>query len=518
VKAIASVSDKSGLVEFARDLVGLGVEIYSTGGTLDALQKAGVPARSVSDLTGFPEILEGRVKTLHPAVHGGILARRESPEHMAQLHQHGISTIDLVIVNLYPFTQTIERPEATLAQAVENVDVGGPTLLRAAAKNFEHVVPVADPDDYGLVLAGLEAGGIDLPTRQRLAAKAFQHTATYDTHVAGYLRDEPDQLPKRFTIALEKLEELRYGENPHQKGALYAQTPNLRRGATLVGAQQLAGRPISFTDTLDVDAALACVRDFAAMTVAVVKHGNPCGLACGDDLADTYRRAHAGDPQAAVGGCLGLNRPLDAPTARLIARTYYEDIVAPGYAEDALATLIAANKDLRLFRVDFTPLDEAALRVSPTLTLDLKRVSGGFLVQTPDIQGQDEISYRVAGAREPTLEELTNLMFAWRAVKHVRSNAVVLARRLALVGVGAGQMSRADATEIGIRKAGERAVGAVMASDAFFTAPDGVELAADAGVTAIVQPGGSIRDEEIIKAANRHHIAVVLTGYRHFKH
>lgn len=517
MKAIISVFDKTGLVDFAQGLVASGVEIYATGGTLDTLVKAGVTARGVDELTGFPEILGGRVKTLHPTVHGGILARRDVPEHMAQLGQHGISPIDVVVVNLYPFARTIERATATLAEAIENVDVGGPALLRAAAKNHEHVIPVVDPDDYPTVLAGLQSGGLDRTTRRRLAAKAFQHTASYDTHVAGYLRDAADELPEQLTVAMEKLSDLRYGENPHQKGALYVQTPNLRREVTLAGAKQLSGKPPSFTDTLDLDAALACVRDFAAMTVVVVKRGNPCGLACGEDLAETYRRAEAGDPQSAVGGCLGFNRPVDAATARMVAQTFYEDVVAPGYSEEALS-ILAATRDLRVFQVDFSPLDEEALRVSPTLGLDFKRISGGFLVQTPDVQGDDEVSYDVVGAREPTLEELTNLMLAWRAVKHVRSNAVVLAKRLALVGVGAGQMGRSDAVELAIRKAGTRAIGSVMASDAYFTQLDMVDQVVKAGVTAIIQPGGSNRDAEITRLLNKHHVALVFTGLRHFRY
>ena len=517
MKAVVSVSDRHGLEEFARGLVDLGVEVFATGGTLAALRKAGVPSRGISELTGYPEILDGRVKTLHPAVHGGILARRDSPDHMAQLAQHGISAIDVVVVNLYPFAETVQRPGTTLAEAVESIDVGGPTLLRAAAKNFEHVLVVVDTADYPAVLEALRAGGVDLATRRKLAAKAFQHSATYDTHVADYLRDDPGHLPESFTVALERLRDLRYGENPHQQGALYVQVPNPRRASTLAGAQQLSGKPMSFADLLDVDAALAIVRDFGAMTVAVVKHGNPCGLACGDDLADTYNRAHAGDSQTAVGACLALNRAVDAPTAGLIAQTCYEDVVAPDYSPEALA-ILAARKDLRVFWVDFTPLDDDALRAAPTLGLDLKRISGGFLVQTPNALGEDEVSYRVASAREPTPEELTNLLFAWRVVKHVRPNAVLLAKRLALVGVGAGQMNRSDALDLAIRKAGDRAVGTVLASDGYFSTPDAVELTAHAGVTAIIQPGGSIRDEEVIRVANKHHMALVLTDHRHLKH
>ena len=422
MKAIVSVSDKTGLVELARGLAELEVEIFATGGTLDAIIRAELPARSVSELTGFPEILDGRVKTLHPAVHAGILARRDVPEHLAQLAERGIEPIDFVFVNLYPFAQTIERPGASDEEAIENIDIGGPTLLRAAAKNHAYVLPVVDPSDYPAVLAGMRAGGFDIVARRRFAAKAFQHTASYDTAVAGYLRDESEELPPTLTVALEKRAELRYGENPHQRGALYVQVPNLRRERTLVGASQISGKQPSFTDTLDVDVALGCVRDFAAPTVAIVKHGVPFGLACGESLVDTYNRALHGDPQMAVGSCVAFNRPLDEPTARLVAGTYFEDVVSPEYSDAAREILRQRDPDVRLYTVDLSPLDASALRVSPTLPLDFKRISGGFLVQTPDVLGEDEVGYRVSGDREPTLEELVNLLFAWRVVKHVRSS------------------------------------------------------------------------------------------------
>ena len=518
MKAIVSVSDKTGLVELARGLVELDVELFATGGTLDALIRAGLSARAISELTGFPEILDGRVKTLHPAVHAGILARRDLPDHLAQLEMHGIQPIDLVVVNLYPFAQTIERPGATDAEAIENIDVGGPALLRAAAKNHAHVLPVVDPADYPAVLAGLRAGGLDLPDRRRFAAKAFQHTASYDTAVAGYLRDESEELPPKLTIALEKRSDLRYGENPHQRGALYAQVPNLRRERTLVGATQICGKQPSFTDTLDVDVALGCARDFAAPTVAIVKHGVPFGLACGESLVDTYSRALHGDPQSAVGGCVAFNRPLDEATARLVAGTYFEDVVAPGFSDAAQEILTQRSPDVRLYKVDLSPLDASALRVSPTLPLDLKRISGGFLVQTPDVLGEDEVGYRSAGGREPTLEELVNMLFAWRVVKHVRSTAVVLARQLHVVGVGAGQPSRDDAARIAVRKASDRAAGSVMASDAWFRNPVAVALAADVGISAVIQPEGYEHNDDILRVADRHHIAVILTDRRHFRH
>ncbi len=517
MRAILSVWDKTGLVDFARGLAALGVELYATGATQSTLEQAGVPVRSLTVLTGFPEILGGRVKTLHPAVHAGILARRE-PEHLAELARHGFVPIDLVVVNLYPFAQTIERMEHRLEEALEHIDIGGPAMLRAAAKNFEHVIVVVDPRDYPWLLERLQQPeGLDLATRRRLAAKAFQHTAVYDTHVAGYLRGTLDLFPDELTVAMRKVQDLRYGENPHQQAAFYVHTPSPQRGATLAGGQQLHGKVLSFNNLLDIDAALACVRDFAAPCAAIIKHGNPCGLACAETLLQAYQRAHAGDPVSAFGGAVGLNRVVDAATAQEISATFYEDIVAPGYEPEALA-LLRQKKNLRIFQVDFRPFEPQTLAINPTLHLDFKRVSGGFLVQTPDQVGEDEVTLRTVTEREPTLEELTDLLFAWRAVKHVKSNAIVLAKHLALVGVGAGQMSRVDAVKIAVLKAGPRAVGSVLASDGFFPKPDGVEVAAEAGVTAIIQPGGSIRDEEIIRVANRHHLAMVFTGRRHFRH
>ncbi|HUE76241.1 MAG TPA: bifunctional phosphoribosylaminoimidazolecarboxamide formyltransferase/IMP cyclohydrolase [Chloroflexota bacterium] len=518
MRAIISVWDKQGVVDFSRALGELGVEIISTGGTQAALSSAGVPVKAVTDLTGFPEILEGRVKTLHPLIHGGILARRDNPDDRSVMEEHGIEPIDLVIVNLYPFEQTIERADTGLAEALANIDVGGPTLIRAAAKNFKDVIVVVDPGDYGMVLDSLRNGNtLDDGARRHLAAKAFQHTAVYDTHVAGYLRPDDEPLPDEITLAMRKVDDLRYGENPHQAAAFYVHTPSPQRGATLAGGRQLHGKQLSFNNLLDIDAALQAVRTFAAPTVAIVKHGNPCGLSCADSLLDAYQHAHAGDPISAFGGAVGLNREVDAGTATEIAQTFYEDIVAPSFTDDALK-ILTKKRDLRLFQVDFRPFDPQTLRVAPTLAMDVRRVSGGFLVQTPDDVPEDAITLKKVSDREPTLDELTDMMFAWRVVKFVKSNAIVLASRLSIVGVGAGQMSRVDAVDLAVRKAGGRAVGSVLASDAFFPKPDGVELAAEAGVTAIIQPGGSIRDSEIIRSVNKHHMAMVTTGFRHFRH
>jgi len=517
VRAIVSVSDKTGLLEFVRGLAGLGVEVFSTGGTQTALSEAGVPVRPVSALTGFPEILDGRVKTLHPAIHGGILARRDLPEHLNALQEHGLATIDIVVVNLYPFAATVAKPGVTLAEAIENVDIGGPSMLRSAAKNFAAVTVVVDPADYPAVLDDLRQGGTSLERRRALALKVFQHTAAYDAQIAAYLQPEAEPLPALLTVPLFKLQDLRYGENPHQQAAVYADRPPVgRRSFTLAGARQLHGKELSFTNTLDLDAALACVREFAAAAVAIIKHGNPCGLAVGEELLETFRRAYAGDPVSAFGGAIGLNRVVDGATAAEIGQSYFEDIVAPGYEPEALA-ILQRKRDLRILAVDFVPADPA-YGAYAAANLDYKRISGGFLVQTADALPPDGLSLKVVSARRPTLDELTDLQFAWQAVKFVKSNAIVLAKRLALVGVGAGQMSRVDSVAIAARKAGEHSVGSVLASDAFFPKPDGLEAAADAGVTAIIQPGGSIRDEDVVKVANTHHMAMVFTGRRHFRH
>jgi phosphoribosylaminoimidazolecarboxamide formyltransferase/IMP cyclohydrolase len=517
MRALLSVYDKAGIADLGRELVGLGWEILSTGGTRAALAAAGVPVTEVSGVTGFPEILGGRVKTLHPLVHGGILARRDLPEHAAQLKHHQIEPIDMVVGNLYPFAETLERGDVADDDVLEQIDVGGPAMLRAAAKNYRDVLALVDPADYEPVLAALRDGGVDEATRRRLAAKAFQHVASYDTQVASYLRGEDDAFPDELTISMRKSEDLRYGENPHQRAAFYVQSPSVGVSSTLAGGRQLHGKSLSYINLLDIDAALGCVRDFAAPCAAIVKHATPCGLACGENVVDAYRRALECDPMSAFGGAVGLNRPVDRATAQELAQHHFDDIVAPHFDDDALA-LLMKKKSLRIYEVDFSPIPAWAAGRNPTLKLDVRRVSGGFLVQSPDRVPEDGVSLKTVSDREPTLDEVTDLLFAWRAVKHVKSNAIVLASRLALVGIGAGQVSRVDAVDIAVRKAKGRAVGAVLASDAYFPFPDGPELAAHAGVTAIIQPGGSIRDAEIIREANRHHMAMVFTGARHFRH
>jgi phosphoribosylaminoimidazolecarboxamide formyltransferase / IMP cyclohydrolase len=517
VRALISVSDKTGIVEFARGLEQLGVEIFTTGGTEALLRESSVQVRGVQELTGFPEILGGRVKTLHPIIYGGILALRASPDHRSELDEHEVGLIDIVVVNLYPFVETIRRGGTSLPDALEQIDIGGPTLLRAAAKNFADVLPICDPRDYGTLLEALaEPGGVNQDIRRRLAARAFQHCAVYDTHVASYLRPPDDLFPDELTVSLSRLAALRYGENPHQAAAFYAESSWKPRPPGVATAAQLHGKQLSFNNTYDLDAAWNVVNDFQAPCVGIIKHGNPCGLSCADDLSEAFRRALATDPQSAFGGAIALNREVDRATAEAIKEVFFEDIIAPGYVPEALE-LLKQRRDLRVLS---TGSSGSGRRNGEVVDqgLDYKHVTGGFLVQTPDTLPESMIARDVVTRRQPTLTELTSLLFAWRAVKHVSSNAIVLAKGLALVGVGAGQASRVDAVDIAVRKAGDRAGGSVLASDAFFPFPDGIERAAEAGVTAIIQPGGSIRDPEVIRVADRHGLAMILTHQRHFKH
>jgi phosphoribosylaminoimidazolecarboxamide formyltransferase / IMP cyclohydrolase len=514
LKAIISVYDKTGVGDLAKRLVELGFEIYSTGGTKKVLAEAGLPVKSISELTGFPEILEGRVKTLHPSVHGGILARRDLPEQMAQLEEHQIAPIDLVVVNLYPFVQAVSRPDVLLSDALENIDIGGPTMIRASAKNFPSVVVLVDPADYDEALDGFAKGEVPQDVRRKLAAKAFQHTATYDTHISRFLRGPDEQFPANQTMALRKVQDLRYGENPHQRAALYREELVGLPGRSIVDARQLHGKELSFNNILDADAALAVVADFADPTVAIVKHTNPCGLATNGDLVEAFRMAYAGDPASAYGGIVAVNRPIAPALADAISKTFFEVIIAPSYSPEAIEVL-GKRANLRLLEINFQP---GGLNPQ-NVFLDWKRVSGGFLSQTADdIKDDLSIGFRVATRRAPTDHEVKDLMFAWIAVKHVKSNAITLCRDNALVGMGAGQPSRVDSVLIALQKAGDRAAGASLASDAFFPFADSVERAAAGGVRAIIQPGGSVRDEESIAAADAHDIAMVFTGRRHFKH
>lgn len=519
--AILSVADREGLPELAQALESQGATIFSTSGTANALQEANIPVQPISALTQFPEILNGRVKTLHPAIHGGILAQRHLPEHMNELAQHQIQPIDVVVVNLYPFAETVARPGATLNEALEQIDIGGVTLIRAAAKNFEHVIVLVRPQDYGPVMQEwVEQGEVSLETRRRLAAIAFQHTALYDTTIAEYLRGTSGKaFPDELTLPLELIQPLRYGENPHQRAAFYrwGGVPVSQVTPTVAGAEVLHGKELSYNNLLDLSSALEAVASFTASTIAIIKHTNPCGLACDDVLAEAYKKAHAGDPVSAYGGILGSNRKIDAATAQEISQLFYEAIIAPGYTPEAL-DILQRKKNLRLLATHCPIEPKPGTQALITERLEARSVSGGLLLQTQDAVGAKEADYEVVTEREPTLEEVTDLMFAWKVVRHVKSNAIVLAHKLAVVGVGAGQMNRVASVHLAVEKAGNRARGSVMASDAYFPFPDGVETAAKAGVKAIIQPGGSIRDDESIRMANRYGVAMILTGKRHFRH
>jgi phosphoribosylaminoimidazolecarboxamide formyltransferase / IMP cyclohydrolase len=522
MRAIISVANRDGLIELAHELQSHGVTIFSTSGTLSALQAEGVEAASISKLTNFPEILDGRVKTLHPAILGGILARRDLARHEAELQSHDISPIDIVAVNLYPFTETVARQGTTLNEALEQIDIGGVTLVRAAAKNFQDVIVLVRPQDYSAVLQEWrEQGEVSLETRRRLAATAFQHTAAYDTAIAEYLRIAGGEyFPEELTLPLERIQALRYGENPHQKAAFYrwSGVAAAAKLPTLAGAEVLHGKELSYNNLLDLDAALSAVRSFTAPTVVIIKHTNPCGLACDDTLAEAYKRAHAGDPVSAYGGIIACNRPIDEATAHEINQLFYEAIIAPEFSPLAL-DILSKKKNIRLLATH-CPIEPRTVN-SQQLYLErpeARSVSGGLLLQTPDATGDRDAEYRVVTEREPTLEEVTDLMFSWKVVRHVKSNAIVLAHKLAVVGVGAGQMNRVTSVHLAVGKAAERARGSVLASDAYFPFADGVEAAAKAGVTAIIQPGGSVRDEETIRMANQYAIAMIFTGKRHFRH
>ena len=509
MRAIISVSDKSGVIDFAQGLKELGIEIFSTGGTKKSLEAAGVKIHSVSELTGFPEILDGRVKTLHPAVHGGILARRDLPQHLSELTQNRIEPIDMVVVNLYPFVETVSKPGVSLDKALENIDIGGPSMLRSAAKNFPSVLVVVDPGDYDTILQKLRQGSIDSEYRKGLAQKAFQHVALYDTAIAQYLNEET--FPEEMTIALKKARSLRYGENPHQQAAFYIEQNVKQRQDSLASLEQLGGPEISFNNLLDLDAALNALRDFTAPTIAIMKHTNSCGLASYNDLAEAYRRALTGDPVAAFGGIVASNRIIDLATAREIDKHHYDAIVAPGYQKEALE-LLRRKESLRLAKV-------ASYRPSSSeLHLDFRHVGGGFLAQMPDILTESELKPRIVTKRQPNQTELSDLLFAWKAVKGIKSNAIVIAKDNTLLGMGAGQPSRVVSVELALKRAGDQAKDSVLASDAFFPFADGPELAIKRGVTAIIQPGGSVRDKEVIELADKYNIAMVFTGVRHFRH
>jgi phosphoribosylaminoimidazolecarboxamide formyltransferase / IMP cyclohydrolase len=508
-RVLISVSDKTGILEFARELQALGVEIISTGGTAKMLAEKGVKVTGISEVTGFPEILDGRVKTLHPNIHSGLLAIRDKEEHRQQIEELGIQPIDLVVVNLYPFRETISNPNVTYEEAIENIDIGGPTMLRSAAKNHAFVTVVVDALDYPAILNEMKNGGITIETKRRLAAKVFRHTATYDSLISNYLTKQiGEEWPEQYTITFEKAQDLRYGENPHQKAAFYRNP--LAKSGTLSTAEQLHGKELSYNNINDADAALKLVKEFDQPAVVAVKHTNPCGVGIGVTIFDAYQRAYDSDPVSIFGGIIAANRNIDRPTAEKMKEIFLEIIMAPDFDEEALAVL-KEKKNLRLLRISDVRIETVPERLIST-------VSGGVLIQEEDVKQISSEDLQVVTERKPTTEEIEQLLFAWKVVKHVKSNAIVLTKDFQTIGVGAGQMNRVGAAKIAIDQAGSKANGSFLASDAFFPMSDTVEEAAKAGITAIIQPGGSIKDEDSIQAANKHGIAIVFTGIRHFKH
>jgi len=520
-RALISVSDKTGIVEFAQALAQAGVEILSTGGTAKLLAEQGLPVIEVADYTGFPEMLDGRVKTLHPKVHGGILGRRDLPEHVAKMAEHGIGNIDLVCVNLYPFEATIANPDCTLEDAIENIDIGGPTMVRSAAKNWAHVAIVTDSADYAALSEELRAnaGKLSKPTRFALAKKAFTHTAAYDGAISNYLTSlaegevtgTPERVafPNRLNLQLVKVQDMRYGENPHQAAAFYRDLDPA--AGSIANYRQLQGKELSYNNIADADAAWEAVKTFDAPACVIVKHANPCGVAVAADPLSAYRLAFATDTTSAFGGIIAFNREVDAATVEVVSAQFLEVLLAPSFTDEAKA-LIAAKKNVRVLEI---PLAAGA---NP---FELKRVGGGVLVQTPDVRNVTLPELRVVTERAPSEQEMSDLLFAWRVAKFVKSNAIVFCKDGQTAGIGAGQMSRVDSTRIAARKAADAGlplVGAVAASDAFFPFRDGIDVIAEQGIKAIIHPGGSMRDEEVFAAANEHGIAMVLTGVRHFRH
>jgi phosphoribosylaminoimidazolecarboxamide formyltransferase/IMP cyclohydrolase len=522
MQALLSVSDKSGIVDLARALHTAGVKLLSTGGTAKLLAQAGLPVGEVSEVTGFPEMLDGRVKTLHPRIHGGLLARRDQPSHMAALQQHGIAPIDLLIVNLYPFAQATSRADCTLEDAIENIDIGGPAMLRAAAKNWQDVAVVVDPADYPRVLTELQAGRIERSTRFTLAKKAFAHTAAYDGMIANYLSalaedseasaasvPQRAEYPALLNLQLAKTQDLRYGENPHQSAAFYRDAQPAP--GTLAHWRQLQGKELSYNNIADADAAWECVKTFDAPACVIVKHANPCGVAVGGTAAEAYAKAFQTDPTSAYGGIIAFNQPLDKAGAELVARQFVEVLIAPRISDEARG-VFASKQNLRLLEV---PLSHVSNR------MDFKRVGGGVLVQGADAKNVQASELRVVTRQQPTHEQMQDLLFAWKVAKFVKSNAIVFCAGGMTLGVGAGQMSRIDSARIASIKAGNAGLslqGSAVASDAFFPFRDGLDVVCDAGATCVIQPGGSMRDDEVIAAANERGIAMVFTGTRHFRH
>jgi phosphoribosylaminoimidazolecarboxamide formyltransferase / IMP cyclohydrolase len=515
-RALISVSDKTGVIEFAKALSQMNIEILSTGGTAKLLAGAGVKVTEVADYTGFPEMLDGRVKTLHPKVHGGILGRRDLPEHVAKMREHNIPNIDLVVVNLYPFSATVAKPDCTLEDAIENIDIGGPTMVRAAAKNYLHVGIVTDSGDYINIINELQSNNQSLSaaTKFALAKKAFSHTAAYDGAISNYLTainesGAKENFPRKLNLQFHKAQDLRYGENPHQHAAFYEELPPVP--GSLATFKQHQGKELSYNNIADADAAWECVKTFDVPACVIIKHANPCGVAMGDNPLSAYQRAFQTDPTSAFGGIIAFNRPVDAATATEIAKQFVEVLIAPAFDDDALKVL-SAKANIRVLTIDLADgLNE----------FDYKRVGGGFLVQTPDVKNITASDLKIVTKVKPTPAQMEDLLFAFRVAKFVKSNAIVFCNKGQTLGIGAGQMSRVDSTKIAVIKAknaGLALTNSVAASDAFFPFRDGLDVIAENGAKAIIQPGGSMRDDEVIAAADEHGIAMVLTGIRHFRH
>ena len=511
-RALVSVSKKDGLIDFVKGLSEMGVEILSTGGTAKLLKDNNIPVIQVSDYTGFPEIMDGRVKTLHPLIHGGLLGRRDNEKHLEEMKKHGIKPIDMVVVNLYPFEDTISKEGVKLDEAIENIDIGGPSMLRSSAKNFQDVAVVVNSDDYEDILAEMEEndGAISYDTKMKLSVKAFKHTARYDSLISKYLESkvEGEGFPSILNLQFEKITDLRYGENPHQKAAFY-ENIGLNKG-TLSKAKQLHGKELSYNNILDLNAALELAREFDETAAVIIKHTNPCGVAIGNNLVSAYREARETDPLSAFGGIIGFNKNVDEETAKEIASTFIEAVIAPDYDESALA-ILKEKKNIRLLKL-------SNFKEKTEKEYDLRNVSGGLLLQDKDSVTLNEDNLKVVTNRQPTEKEWSAMRFAWKVAKHVKSNAIIYATENETVGIGAGQMSRVDSSKLAAMKANKPIQGTAMASDAFFPFRDSVDEAAKVGVTAIIQPGGSVKDEEVIAAANEHNIAMVFTGIRHFKH
>ena len=508
-RALVSVSDKTGIVEFVEGLVNLGFEIISTGGTKRALEQAGLKPIGISDVTGFPEIMDGRVKTLHPKVHGGLLAVRSNPDHMNQLEELGIETIDLVCVNLYPFKQTVQKEGVSHEEIIENIDIGGPSMLRSASKNYQSVTVVTDPSDYEKVLSEFkEYGDTTLETREALAAKVFRTTAQYDAMIADYLtKKEGNEFPEKLTITFDKVQDLRYGENPHQKAAFYK---GMMPKYSLANAQQLHGKELSYNNIQDGNAAIEILKDFEGQYAAVgLKHMNPCGVGIGDCIEAAWDKAYEADPVSIFGGIVALNDKVEASLAEKLSKIFLEIVIAPDFSEEALE-ILTRKKNIRLMKLDTTLSTNTALKYT--------NVNDGLLVQEMDMHTITEADVHCVTNRKPTEDEMRQMLFGWKVVKHVKSNAIVLVKDDMTIGVGAGQMNRVGAAKIAIEQAGDKAKGSVLASDAFFPMPDTVEAAAAAGVTAIIQPGGSIKDQLSVDECNKHGITMVYTNIRNFKH